>query len=572
MIDNTRIKTGYDVEILLGSEYFMTIFYGAYDSGEIQSQVDLGNGALLNINRPISCQLLPNSVDADLEIIIPVELIVTDMPPLPHDATIGLFIDITMSDFRFEYSYLDDLTRNLITTFETTSGIPGILEEVENKLRTDFERDINLDLVSETIIKLDTRKISGSDGYQDAFGLYANLNIRTIRANPFVSFDIDQYIDRGTLINGISFLPNDRSFAVGFSKDTFQRFENDAWNNLAVQHPNGYYYFPVMDGDEVVGNFTDLDIILKNGFIKVIIKMKIIIDNWPDANVTAVFRYIPRISNGVLTVDMELRDFDADTGLLGDFLGFLIGTLFFSLIGFLTGELGGAAILAAFGGVGGVITVEITEDVLADKFGEDAVEDRSIGIDNAFETFPVRNRIFADQKDPFYNLWYVLVNYYDEVNINSNGMSLAGHALIETENEPTHVTVIDKERGESADSWNGFLTLIYRMERAGNIILPILEVLQRIQRNELAQVFLTPTHIHRKFSMVSDIQFNSGLDLHVAESVALQDAGVIHVNGYQLIHPLKLHLRYNRIPNPYYRARANESKDDNFESLPIFNV
>ena len=38
-----------------------------------------------------------------------------------------------------------------------------------------------------------------------------------------------------------------------------------------------------------------------------------------------------------------------------------------------------------------------------------------------------------------------------------------------------------------------------------------------------------PTDIRRKRSVVTDIRFSTGLDLRVAEAVALQDAGAIVV-------------------------------------------
>ena len=59
-----------------------------------------------------------------------------------------------------------------------------------------------------------------------------------------------------------------------------------------------------------------------------------------------------------------------------------------------------------------------------------------------------------------------------------------------------------------------------------------------------------------------EIEFENGLRIKVPDAVALQDAAVIVVTGYQLIHP--------RNYNAYYRAKADSFKDNNFESLPKF--
>lgn len=70
------------------------------------------------------------------------------------------------------------------------------------------------------------------------------------------------------------------------------------------------------------------------------------------------------------------------------------------------------------------------------------------------------------------------------------------------------------------------------------------------------------THIRRAGTIVTDIKFQGGLDLHVAESITLQDSDILEVNRYILVH--------SRRAKPHYRARPNQTTTDNFESLPAF--
>jgi hypothetical protein len=75
-------------------------------------------------------------------------------------------------------------------------------------------------------------------------------------------------------------------------------------------------------------------------------------------------------------------------------------------------------------------------------------------------------------------------------------------------------------------------------------------------------VCLTPDGIRRSETIVQEIHFTSGLDLTVAETIALQEAGAVVLPRHQLIRP--------RNASPYYRAPADDSVDNNVESLPVF--
>jgi hypothetical protein len=128
------------------------------------------------------------------------------------------------------------------------------------------------------------------------------------------------------------------------------------------------------------------------------------------------------------------------------------------------------------------------------------------------------------------------------------------------------------------------VSLTYRAKDGSIVDIPVEEVLERMSEAELAApvklsalpaeadfrtlegrlptVCLSAEAIRREETIVTDIQFSSGVDLKVPDSIRLQDAGALIVRGLQLIHPENY--------NAYYRAFADGSTENNFESLPSF--
>ncbi|MGC9472501.1 MAG: hypothetical protein ACP5D1_13290 [Bacteroidales bacterium] len=560
MIDHTRILTGYDIEVLLGAGYFLTIFEGAYDAGEIPDRIPTDDqGGFVSVGKPISVTILPDGtknpqgVTADIELVIPVQLV--DW----NDVIIGMALAIETDQVKMEYRYLDETTRGLIAFFGLITGQPDMLEKIETQLANNLNRSIPMDFTGNNVAEMKVRKVPEENGFQSAYGLYLNLNLKIASQDQPPEQD---FIPRGDMGLAKSFLPAHRTFVVGIDKKTFNRMANDMWHGFGELKDNGTWHHPVKDKDKKVGEYRSVSITPKDGKLKVTVKSVYFINNWPDADITATFLFTPRIENGKLLYDIKLTEFDADTGLLGDFLAFLIGGLLGALIGAFFGPVG-IAIGAAIGGVGGIATIEITEAVLEGQYDDRAEEEaKDADVTSAFSAFPVRKRLFTDDRDPFYHRHYEVVSHFDEANIDRDGMSLAGHAVMEQVNEPVETMIIDKKREASHDSWNGLASLKYRLASIGEVEMPIGEVLRRIPMKQIQCVRMRPRAVRRKETIVTDIQFESRVDFHVHETVALQDAGGLVLTGFRLIHPKKT--------NPYYRAWADHRIENNFESLPFF--
>ncbi|MFX1298386.1 MAG: hypothetical protein ACFFD2_26465, partial [Promethearchaeota archaeon] len=132
MVDNSRIKTGYDIELLLGNIYFQNIINGIYDSGEIQNEIVLDDNLLLQIGQPNSFELHEDIGAGNADIKIPFTVLVSGIPILNHDAIVSMRITITESFIQFQYSLLDSNTIQLIQDVESNFNQPGLLGSVSN--------------------------------------------------------------------------------------------------------------------------------------------------------------------------------------------------------------------------------------------------------------------------------------------------------------------------------------------------------------------------------------------------------------------------------------------------------
>ena len=560
MIDHTRISTGFDIEILLGAGYFLTVFEGTFDAGKIPDRIPTDDeGGFISIGRPNFVRILPDGslnpqgVSADIEVVIPARLV--DW----IDVTIGMGVTIETDQVKLEYRYIDETTKGLIAFFGLITSQPDLLAEVESQLIQNLNQSVPMDFTGNDVAEMKVKKITEEGEFQTVYGLYLNLNLIVAPQNQPAE---DDFIARGDMDLARTFLPEDRTFAVGIGRETFGRMANNMWHNFGVVNDNGTINHPLMDEDKKVGEYRSVSIEPVSGSLKVTVKSVFFIDNWPDADVTSSFLFTPRVENGSLLYDIELTEFDADTGLLGDFLGFLLGGLLGAIIGAFFGPIG-IAVGAAIGGVGGIATIEITEAVMEGQFSDQAEEEaKEADVASAFSAFPVRKRLFTDDRDPFYHRHFEIVSKFDEANVNNLGMSLAGHAIMEPVNEPVDTMIVNKKRGSSADSWNGLVSLTYHLDSIGDAVMPISEVLRRIPLKQIQRVHMKPVAIRRKETIVTDIKYDSDVDFHVFETVALQDNGALVLMKFMLIHP--------KNSNPYYRAWADKRIENNFESLPKF--
>lgn len=589
MVDHTRIATGYDVELLLGGDYFLAIFQGAYDAGLIPTVVTTEQVVLatddptierkehfvIQVDKPNALTILGDEPEADMQIAIPIipvrvvtetninnpgEFIVTEEPQEPATLPIRLNAEFTATELVISFHSLEPLARALMVLI---LGDDQVIK-IEGTLTTRLNKRFPLSLGTEGVAEIVPVKVSR--GGADAIGFYINLDLKVApQSGPPES----AFVERGDVDAAASFLPSDKAFAFGFSPTTFNRLANHLWHTkLAVTRADGTIDHPVFDPktNEEIGYYESIAIKpLSSGVVEVTILSRIVLPIWPDASVKAIFHLKAITQNGQLRFDLELVDFNVSTRLVGDLLAFLIAGALGALVAFLFGAPGLVILIAAgASGTGGVITLEVIEEIKENRGEGDAeAEAQKINVAALLSALPTRLKLFGDARDPLFVREYSVVNQFDGVQIDSHGMSFVGAAAIATQNVPVFADIIGRERGDGPESWHGLTTLTYRTFFGQTVTLPIREVLRRLPFKEIASlVSLDPTHIRRRKTVVKEMKFATGVDFRVTELVPLRQFQVARLPGYLLIEP--------RGRNPYFRSLADNSKANNLESLPSF--
>ncbi len=198
------------------------------------------------------------------------------------------------------------------------------------------------------------------------------------------------------------------------------------------------------------------------------------------------------------------------------------------------------------------------------------------------DSIPRSIPIHQDNPDLLHIRHVLVQTDYEEVVVDSNGFAAAGSSTVAERFQPLRVSMVNRAR--TPDDNGELAELTYQIDGI-QLDLPLSEVQSRVGAGDLldnpiriqelsaqatttvldgtlASMCLVPQRIRRAETVITDVQLSTALDLRISEAVMLQDAGVLHLEGLQLIHPSNA--------NPYYRSPPNQSTDDNFENLPEF--
>ena len=565
MIDTSRIRSGFDVEMLIGGRWFLTALQAMHERGIL-----FPDGA-------------PPPFQPDAEITLTDAFILTEGEwDLQVDLTIAVFpvsvlARLSMNDVGDELIITTNLPDVGITVpFAVLNGLAGVPV---------------------------LRKLPGDGNEIDpAIAFLANLDLRsTVQAlDPLPA---GEHEARGNTPLAQSFLRRWKDIAVGIGATTFPRFANDVWHSQ-LRDEDGAHPFPDAEtrrGDLLFASMAPQTGRIRMTLVGIIPLDSPLIDVIPDARVTLTVDLIPSIVAGNLVFAIEV-DTDIDTGLLGDLFAAIVG----GLIGFIIGAFLGQPLAgAAIGAAGGVIILEVGEAIVEGRVNREiratpegprppqpfwpcragivqettrVQEDSGLAL-GLLDALPRSIPIFTDLPDSLHRRSILVNQVYDDLTLNNFGLAFCGMTTRGERFQPLPASLIGRFRnGDSlqmlrytgAEGVEALLSLedvLLRMQDAEirtpfRLRQPQVESTFRIPEGRLPTVCLEPVAIRRKDTIVTEIQFSTGLDLTVSETVALQEAGALIVRGYQLIHP--------KNANSYYRALADDTTENNFESLPLF--
>jgi hypothetical protein len=461
--------------------------------------------------------------------------------------------------------------------------------------RTDDVSIIPFDLLDNLAGPPAMAKLRGDANHEPCLALLANLDLR---ANPQSEEPFENELPRGHIGLAVSFLPAGTDLAVGLGSTTFPRMANDIWHTQ-LRADDGSH--PLPSADDRRGTWDVVSMAPQLGRVRIALVGEVPIDIWPDATVRVDLHLTPTVENGVARFRFDVES-DVDTGVLGDLFGGLVG----GLLGLLLGVLSGGMVLpfVVIGFEVGVLAIEIAESVVGGvvtRFVKARIDDELVpppvicdhGVAalalpagggglaaSVLNAVPRSLRIATDQPDSLHRRHTLVVNRYDTAVVDGSGVAFTATAERGEAFEPVRATLVDAVR---PDDDQPLTALVYDAAVAGRVQIAVGEAVARAVADELAAplrptevadarpvvpagkipiVCLTPQAIRRDGTVITDIQFTTGLELSVPEAATLQDAGVLVLPELQLIHPSN--------GAPYFRSKPDDSADNNFENLPPF--
>lgn len=565
-MQTARITSGFDVEFQLGANWFRTAIELLVDKGVIDT------GGLPLVITDIAVIL---DVDWDLRI---------DLAGLP--VPVRVRADLTDDGSELTLSTDNPLVPPQTVPFGALQGLAG--PPVKAKLAGDAE-------------------------HQNVIAFLANLDIHAEPQDDDPLPD-GEVFERGDPDAALSFLPLGQDVAFGLGAVTIQRFANDIWHGT-LRADDGTH--PLPDDDDPKGTWSRVTgRTTGDGAIQFVLEGDIpvdspLIDVVPDPHVVITLTLRVSIVDGTLRFEID-TDTDVDTGLLGDLFGGLAGAAAGAIIGLVIGLFTGGLLLGILIGAGvglvvGVIAIEVTEYVVEGivqreiraRIDGEALPDVLSCVDGVvqiatptpdedgfdlavLDSLPSSISIHREHPvdEPLYLQNLLVSTTYTEVTIDGEGFGAVGVSGTLEVFEPVAVTVASFDY----DAADELVAITYRRADGAVQSVPIAEVFARIAdrpieppfalvpapgqadvhlpAGKLATVCLRPTRIRRQKTVIREFEFATGARLKVSDAVALQDAGVVVLHGFQLIHP--------RNATPYFRAFADTTTDNNLESLPTF--
>lgn len=579
MIDTTRITSGFDIEINLGAGWILTALRALHEAGRLLPEE------------------LPPPFPPDAELTIDA---VEINPDGPRDIT----VTVTVSGVPAPLTILASL--------ELQDGEDGTELVVDTTIPNTDPIVIPFDALTGLAGTPVLRKLRGDDGIDPSFAVLANLDMTVIPQDIDPDSEegqdsAEELSERGNEFLAQSFLPTGSDIALGLATDNYPRFANDIWHT-ELRADDGSH--PLPDEEDRRGEWNVVRMNPRSNGLRVVLKGTVPIDLFPDGEVTVTVDLVPHIEDGGLKFGFEI-DTDIDTGLLGDLWAATLGGFAGLILGFLIGigvGIGGGAIL-------GVVALEVAEvivngevrrqvraqledeppgPVLAcadDRVIVEAVphpdEDSGIAL-GPLDAIPRSIPIDDSNPDLLHTKYVLVTTNYTDITTDRDGFAAAGTATAAERFVPRRASLVrmdtgddgpqlvyetldpDPEEDEPPATLEVALALDEVIDRAsaGNLNPPLRlhplpgEADESLVDGKVPSVCLRATNVRRAQTVVTDIRFDTGLELTVPEAVALQDAGAIVVTGTQLIHP--------RNARPYFRAFPDGTTENNFENLPTF--
>jgi hypothetical protein len=476
-VKQSRVKSGFDVEALLGERYLQMIVGTAFDAGMIPSEAEFGGTTIQMGMIPAEFRLYEPTPDSD-GILRPTHPDAFQTEILfghPLDANVRVRAMIgKKGGFLVDFDLI--LKVDLIKTFDEAGALSEvgmaihvvdlessfmalILDEAELtepelllKVQQFVDRTIDMGGASKfkRVENLEIKWHEGDGDHPSALGVYVNVRMRN-------GDEDDQFLPaRGDLNEALNFLPDGEEIAMASRPGMYKDMAKDVFSQTAIETESGGFEHAfrkaLLNPESLrLGDLHSVHVgqipplapgqLPQNG-LRILIKGDIrdpIELTTTDLTYTIDIR--PRLADDG-TLDWD-TNFDADVDAVFEFTTIWTATLL--------GILFGPGVALAFLGV--VFVAELGVGIGISLYKEGSVQEKADA--KLADVIPDRLTISTRRWDPFYATLHQVVTKPSQAEFNSKGFMMCGKAFIGRQLVPPVNTFIRDETRDTAGVLNG---------------------------------------------------------------------------------------------------------------------
>jgi len=593
MIDQNKVKSGFDMEVLLGKGFFGEILLAYRDANIFPESIELFEGVELKL------QGLGLIFQSNLKIGMCFKSILKiNNSQYPSGETKIFFnfsfilvknssgnVDNVKIRVAFDNinnptldAFLAGIGSQSVDVNGNTYTLSQLKGKITNKLREELQYEYNTNLVSNRVQDMQVRTLRNPA----AIGIYINF---IMRKGPQPG---NIYSSRGNINHAKNLLEESTNIGIFVPGSVYPMLTTEIKTTMARETSPGKYSYPIFDRRfsfaRVLGRLKSFTLTSAEqiaslpGFgvqdpeqLLVSINTRVHVRSI-DADANAWMTFHPGIKDGKLTWENTRLSTDIDVDWEDQLKIALLGGLFFS-------------IFTGFSSLPFVTAILYGVQSVAENIAEDYIEDYAGGMissemDNLMGSIPEAVTIAQKRLDPFYETHYQVAGKFEEVKTNAAGMAF----LADTRHQEIYLMRGDVTLKKAVRNSNNKLTgIIYKVPHSDRIINPenfncpdpnkpdefylsLSEIEWRLKDKKLRKrIFLKAKHIKKSGHKIKYIKFDSGIFLTPHEAGRLHQIGAIRVNRFRRIYMRKLK-RY------YYRGKPDRTTKNNLALLPLFQV
>lgn len=476
-VNQTRVRSGFDVEALLGERYLQMVLGTALDAGMIPSEATFAGTTIVLGMIPQEFRLYEPTPDEDgnprpthpdafqTEILfghpLGANVRVRGMIGEKNQATnidFDLFLKIDLEKTADEEAGTLASVAMALHVVDVESSVLSVIldraqmtkDELLAKVQDTMDRTIDLGGASKfkKVEDLDIKWHEGDSSHSPCLGIYINVRMRN--GDP----DEDFLPRRGDLDQARNFLPEGEEIAMASRPGMYSDMAKHVFSSTAIEISPGHFDHAfrkallnpeserIGDLDSVsVGLIPPTEDPLQNG-LRITIEGEVTdpID-LTNTDVTMTIDLRPRLADdGSLEWD---TDFDVDVDAVFEFATIWAATL----LGILFGPAGALYFLGA------VFLVELGVGIGITLYKEGSVEEKADA--TLADVIPDRLTIGTRRWDPFYATLHQVVTKPSQAQFNNKGFMLCGKAFVGRQLVPPTNTFIRDETRDASGVLNG---------------------------------------------------------------------------------------------------------------------